>query len=399
MAHAGRSVNTLTRRDLAHALLSVPSAEALAALPGLRRELLAAGNPLTAAFWGSAETALGAIRDGTATLGDVRAWLEATGTEPTSIIGLHVWDDEADRSPLQAELHYLLVGYLEERLADGDIDPDRMAAGDVAAQRSYLSLQERWMTSALPDGRIPMDALLDEQDEEFSAAWDEVEAEALSELTAVLDEAGVRPVPREALDAASRVTRRALSQPGWPGDLLAACGGVDTEKLPDDNAELWLTLAAGVVSPREELPHGAEPEADIDAAHPGGAALADPPYEDEDSRAMADICAIQHYDWLAAICALARGGPGTSASETDIARYISEYEPDEDAEEDAGDDDSEFSFDDFDDDADAESVAALFLHVTPLWRVLGAIDDSDRLTPLGWWGLPEALRLAWTPPG
>jgi hypothetical protein len=108
---------------------------------------------------------------------------------------------------------------------------------------------------------------------------------------------------------------------------------------------------------------------------------------------MADICAIQHYDWLAAICALARGGPGTPASEADIARYVSEYEPDEDA----GDDDSEFSFDDLDD--DAETVEALFLHVTPLWRVLGAINESDRLTPLGWWGLPEALRLAWTPRG
>jgi hypothetical protein len=407
MALAGRPASALTRRDVARALLSVPSADALAALPGLRRELVAAGNPLTAAFWGSAETVLGKIKDATATIGDVRAWLEATGTEPTAIIGLHVWDEEEERSPVQAQLHGLLVSYLEERLADGETDPDRMAAGDGAAQRAYVNLQERWMISPLPDGRVPMHALLDEQDEEFSAAWDEVEAEALSELATVLGEVGARPVPAGELDTAARTIRLALSEPGWPGVLLAACGGVDPEKLPGDNAELWLMLAVGVVSPKDELPPGTDPDPDTDAAHPGGAQslppgtprtpmALDPPDMDSDSRAMADICAIQHFDWLAAISALIRGGPGTPASEADIARYVSEYEPDSDAEEDTGDD-SDAAFGDFGEDIDPDAVEGLFLHVTALWRVLGAIDDDDRLTALGWWGLPEALRRAWTP--
>jgi hypothetical protein len=31
------------------------------------------------------------------------------------------------------------------------------------------------------------------------------------------------------------------------------------------------------------------------------------------------------------------------------------------------------------------------LPVTSLWQVLGAIDDDERLTALGWWGLPEAM--------
>ncbi len=39
----------------------------------------------------------------------------------------------------------------------------------------------------------------------------------------------------------------------------------------------------------------------------------------------------------------------------------------------------------------------LFLPVTALWQVLGAIDDEERLTPLGWWGLPEAMRIVWAP--
>jgi hypothetical protein len=31
-----------------------------------------------------------------------------------------------------------------------------------------------------------------------------------------------------------------------------------------------------------------------------------------------------------------------------------------------------------------------------MWSVLGAIDDDDRLTSLGWWGLPEAMHRAWS---
>ena len=34
-------------------------------------------------------------------------------------------------------------------------------------------------------------------------------------------------------------------------------------------------------------------------------------------------------------------------------------------------------------------MEGLFLPVTSLWQVLGAIDDGDRLTPLGWWACPR----------
>jgi hypothetical protein len=91
---------------------------------------------------------------------------------------------------------------------------------------------------------------------------------------------------------------------------------------------------------------------------------------------MVALCALDHYDWLAVSTALARGGPGTPASADDLARYVSEYDPDE-----------------VDDQADA--AAGMFLHVVGLWRVLGAIDDNDTLTQLGWWGIPEAVQRAW----
>jgi hypothetical protein len=127
---AARPLSELTRRDVALALLTVPSADALGSLPGIRRGLLAAGNPLSAVFWSSAEAILHKINDSDATVGDVRTWLEATGTEPNGIIGLHVWDDQSERSQLAAEMHTRLVSHLEDQLAADD-DEDNYDLGDL----------------------------------------------------------------------------------------------------------------------------------------------------------------------------------------------------------------------------------------------------------------------------
>jgi hypothetical protein len=142
--------------------------------------------------------------------------------------------------------------------------------------------------------------------------------------------------------------------------------------------------------------------------------------------------------------ALVTGGPGTPASAADLARYVRDFDPeqviglaptdseftlaaavaaavaddtdeanfveiDADADFDRGvvafDDDgldaSDFGDDedeDEDEDFDELSIEELFLNVTAMWSVLGAIDEDDRLTPLGWWGLPEAMNRAWTEP-
>ena len=395
---ADRPLAALTRRDVALALLSVPSAEALASLPGIRRGLLAAGNPLSAMFWSSAEAVLQKISDGSATVGDVRTWLEATGTEPNGIIGLHVWDDQSDRSQLAEEMHTRLVNHLEEQLAAGAIEPDLLAAGDTVACEAYVEIQERWMTSALPDGRVPMDVLLDEKDEEFLAEWDAADAEALSMLQALLDRVGDRPMPVEELRAASARLREAIGRPGWPSELLIECGGLGPRSLPADDVELWLGLAAGVASPK-----GSEGWSERVAADPDGEL-------DETDSAVAAICAIDHFDWLAVMTALASGGPGASASAGDLAEYVRDYDPDEDEDLDAeGADADDAADDDYDagdldededfgdDEFDELTMESLFLPVTTLWQILGAIDDDDRLTPLGWWGLPEAMRRVWAP--
>jgi hypothetical protein len=439
---AGRPVAGLRRRDVAIALLSVPADDALASLPAIRRGLLAAGNPLSAPFWDSAEAILHMISDHEATFGDVHGWLEATGTEPTGIIGLHVWEEPSARSPLQEEMHTLLVGYLEERLTAGEIDPDRLATGDPAARRDYLAVQERWMTTPLPDGRVPMAVLLDEQDEVFLADWAAADAEARDSLRSVLGTVGERPLPASELKTATSRLRADIARPGWPGQMLISFSGRTSDSLPADDAELWLTLATSVASPQgdplsdedKEFARAMEwaEDADLEFGEP-----AEPDEDDDEpdemSAAIAAVSALDHFDWLAVMSALITGGPGTPASAADLARYVRNFDPDQvvglagsadesgadesgadeiglgesedagvsgdfgEAEAFAADDylDDGLAFDDFDDDFDELSVEGLFLHVTAMWSVLGAIDEDDRLTPLGWWGLPEAMRRAW----
>jgi len=379
---AARPLSDLTRRDVALALLTVPSADALGSLPGIRRGLLAAGNPLSAVFWSSAEAILHKINDSDATVGDVRTWLEATGTEPNGIIGLHVWDEQSERSQLAAEMHTRLVSHLEDRLTAGEIDPDLLVAADPAACRAYIAVQERWMTSPLPDGRVPMDVLLDEKDEEFLAEWDAADAEALAAIGELLDQVGDRPLPADDLRAAAGRLREYVARPGWPGQLLIECGGMRAADLPADDAELWLRLATGVASPEgpDDWPQDEGELNEMDST-------------------IAAICAIDHFDWLAVITALAAGGPGTSASAADLAGYVRDYDPD--GAEQGEEDENDFGLGDLDEDGEFDELGmeGLFLPVTSLWQVLGAIDDEDCLTPLGWWGLPEAMRRVWAPSG
>ncbi|MCA1695553.1 MAG: hypothetical protein LC749_12935 [Actinobacteria bacterium] len=350
LARAHRSPLELTRRDVARLMLSMPSKDALAAMPTLRHELLAAGNPLSAGFWQSAESILRRISEGAATVGGVHGWLEATGTEPTAIMGLYVWDEESARTPLGREMHELLVEHLEGCLSAGEIDPERLLADDPAATQEYRALQERWMISPLPDGRVPMHELLDEEDEDddFLAELAAGEQAAADDLRDVLAEVGQRPQPDSELRAACRSLRTALRTGARSVGVLRASSGVDPDSLDADDRRLWLRLAAGVVNPV---------------------------YEPSDGTATDEIpgIALDYEDWLAAVSALARGGPATPASAMNLARFIQ----------------------DADDEDDIRVLAGWLRPVVEQWRVLGAVDEHDRLTPLGWWGIPEALLQAW----
>ena len=369
---AGRSADALTRRDVACALLAVPSGVALVALPDLRRAMEAAGNPLSALFWESAKALLGAVEAGTATLGEIQHWLESTGTEPIAMTRTYFsWPDEDERGPVAVEMYDRLVAHLEEKVAAGEIDPDALAAGDPAAREAYEELQRNWLESPLPDGRVPMFAVTDEQDEALFAAWDEEEAFALAELRRVVAELPEPPLPVDELRAAAGRLREILARDGYPGNVLRACGGLE-DGVPADDAELWLTVAAGVAGPVSDLPEEddtLEEFTDLDGE-----------LRHEDS-VLASLCAIEHTDWLAAVAALARRGPGVLASPERLARMIVESEDVV-----AASDDPE----------DVAAVENLFTAVVPLWKELGAVDGTEVLTPLGWWGLPKALERAWT---
>ncbi|MFC4122248.1 hypothetical protein [Nonomuraea zeae] len=373
-AHAGRPATALTRRDVARALLAVPSGVALVGLPDLRRAMMSAGNPLSLPFWDSAKATLSSIESGVATVGDVQRWVESTGTEPILMTPSYfVWPEEDERGPVATEMFARLVAYLEGLVDSGEIDPDALAAGDQEARAAYESLQERWLGTPLPDGREPGFAVGDEQDEELFAAWDEEEAFALSELRRIVGGLPKQPeLPLADLESAVTRLRGLLALPGYPANVLRACAGLDERPIPDDDMELWLSLAAGVAGPVSDLSEtGDVPEefADLD----GELSMED--------AALANLCAIQHADWLAGVAALARLGPGVLASPERMARLIAESE--------------DIDVDDQDDD-DLNTTEGLFTSVVSLWVHLGIVDADEVLTPLGWWGLPKALEHAWS---
>ncbi|MCF6470805.1 hypothetical protein FAF44_20765 [Nonomuraea sp. MG754425] len=374
-AQAGRPASALTRRDLARALLAVPSGVALVALPDLRRAMMSAGNPLSLAFWESAKATLSSIEAGVATVGDVQRWVESTGTEPILMTPSYfVWPEEDERGPVAVEMFARLVAHLEERVADGEIDPDALVTGDRAARAAFEELQERWLSTPLPDGRVPGFAVSDEQDEELFAAWDEEEAFALEELRRIMAELPRRPeLPAAELAVAAARLRALLVLPGYPANVLRACAGFVDRPVPDDDEELWLEVVAGVAGPISDLPETEdvlEEFADLDRE-----------LNVEDT-ALANLCAIQHADWLAGVAALVRLGPGVLASPERMARLIAESE------------DIDIDVQDAD---DLDTTETLFTSVVSLWGHLGVVDEDEVLTPLGWWGLPMALERAWSP--
>lgn len=378
---AGRPAGELTRRDVAVALLARPAAESLAELSVLRRELMAAGNPLSTPFWTSAEAVLTSITAGGATIGSVRTWREATGTEPIDTLPseIFVWPDEDERSPLAAELHALLVAHLEALVADGTIDPDRLATGDAAALAAYRQIQADWLHAPLPDGRVPADAVLNEKFDEYAAEWDDAERDARRVLGELLEEAGPRPCPEDELKAACARLRDRLDSDDPQYRLLRAAAGIDSAGLPADDREAWLTLAAGVVAQQDEVSEDVL---------------------DQDSQIA--WMTLELADWVAAAVVLARGGPGTVVDPDSLSQEIVAFEFEATNDDDLLDADADVEDEWFDDDTESSEDAALTVSLglfaaVRLWQVLGAVDEDHGLTPLGWWGLPESMLHAWQP--
>jgi hypothetical protein len=191
-----------------------------------------------------------------------------------------------------------------------------------------------------------------DDDAAYLAAWERARADAW-EVVATAVARIDRRVDHAELATVARALRHHAGDHRPPYDLLWAAADLDL--LPDDDALLWTTLAAATIEPRGELPLAVDAEAAWTALEPA--------------------------DWAGAVIELTRAGPGERAEPGDLVALLARCPEIEGA---------PFTPEDVD------TLELALEPVVALWRVLGMLDDEHRLTALGHWGLPEALRAAWT---
>ena len=124
---------------------------------------------------------------------------------------------------------------------------------------------------------------MDELDD-FIAAWDEVDREAVESLCAALDAHRDLPPPAVELAAAAARVREEIDADLFPLGWVHSAAALERGALPDDDAELMLRCAAATISPREETGLGIEEEAALPS--------------------------LEHADWLAAAIVTVREGGG-----------------------------------------------------------------------------------------
>ena len=240
--HAGRTASALTRRDVARALLAVPSVWRWWPVPDLRREMMAAGNPLSLTFWDTARRRSARSSPAGRRWGTCSGGWRPRGTEPLLLTpqllrlarggraGTDRRGDVRVWSPIWRS--GWARGYRSLRAGPA------VTAAPAGSTRTSGALAQQ----ALPDGRVPVVAVGDEQDEELFAAWDEEEAFALSDCGGSWRTAPERPVraegrgrpapggartprlPRQCAEGVRRVTRRADAR-GRRGTLADRRGG------------------------------------------------------------------------------------------------------------------------------------------------------------------------------
>lgn len=186
----------------------------------------------------------------------------------------------------------------------------------------------------------------DAWDGAFAADWGVVE-DAIGDIERLL--------PTSELATAVLRLRGLEEAAGESTDLLWAAADLGDD-VPSDDAELWVELAAGVVEPAgDDLGVDAEREAAWTGIDPA--------------------------DWAGAVIELVRAGVGQATGPDELMALVARCAEVESA--------------DMTDD-DAAELRRGWDVVVGLWEALGAVDDARRLTPLGLWGLPLALRLAWS---
>jgi len=200
-----------------------------------------------------------------------------------------------------------------------------------------------------------MDDLDPDELDEFIAAWDEVDREAVDLLCAALDAHRGLPPPAAELAVAAARIREEIEADLFPLGWVHSAAALERGALPDDDAELVLRCAAATISPREETGLDIEEEA--------------------------ALLSLEHADWLAAVIVAVREGTGCEASGEALADAVSHC-PEVPLGADL--------------DIDEElHLEAAFSTTVLAWLALELVDRDERLTPLGAWVLPRALARAW----
>lgn len=191
--------------------------------------------------------------------------------------------------------------------------------------------------------------------DDFIAAWEQVDREAVEVLCDALGgHQGLPPPATELVTAAARI-REEMRADLYPLSWVRSAAGLERESLPDGDAELLLRCASATISLREETGLEIEEEA--------------------------SLLSLEHGDWLAAVIVTAREGAGCEASAEALADGVSHC-PEVPLE-------TELDID------EELHLEASFSTAVLAWAALGLIDRDERLTPLGAWALPRALARAW----
>ena len=103
---------------------------------------------------------------------------------------------------------------------------------------------------------------------------------------------------------------------------------------------------------------------------------------DVDPELFSSVIALQHADWLGlALGTLARGAGST----LEASRVLDDIDGLDDV-------DGEIE----DPEGTRQVLSTAFVVLTPAWQELGVLDEDERLTERGVWGLPRALHRSWS---
>ncbi|MDX6301014.1 MAG: hypothetical protein QOF53_2228 [Nocardioidaceae bacterium] len=130
--------------------------------------------------------------------------------------------------------------------------------------------------------------------------------------------------------------------------------------IPTDDDARWLDAVAETISLSED---------------PGG----------DEVESGSAVMALQHADWLGLALGIVQRGPRGALDPELVQADIDRLE----------DVDGEIE----DPEGDLAVLEAALLHLAPRWQDPGVLDENQRLTERGTWGLPRALHRSWSDKG